>query len=136
MRLTAGLRGCLCSAAPCLSTLTPAPLTCRSLPGVVTVKVMRGLPLNAVTLSRNWPGLGCASSSGGGMLIQPSLLAGLLNSSLCTAAGGSCTDMPGSHSDLQQGSRQEHRQVEGVGWALPQQAGNHNTLSTASAVPR
>jgi hypothetical protein len=75
--------------------------TCRSLPGVFTVRVTLGLPLKAVTLSRNCPGLGCASSSPGGTLIQPSLLAGLLNSSFCTAAGGSCTDMPGSHSDLQ-----------------------------------
>lgn len=33
-------------------------------------------------------------------LTQPSLLAGLLNSSFCTKSGGFSTDDPGSHRDL------------------------------------
>jgi hypothetical protein len=37
-------------------------------------------------------------------LIQPSLLAGLLNSSFCTMSGGDSTEEPGSQIDLRQQS--------------------------------
>lgn len=47
-----------------------------------------------------------------GRLIQPSLLAGLVNSSFCTMSGGDSTDVPGNHRDLRDARRRVQRGLE------------------------